>query len=63
MDFQSISQFISNVGFPICAFGAIFYLYDKTVKDLTVSINKIDATLEHILTHLKESEKEDDTNS
>lgn len=52
MDYQAIAQFISSVGFPICAFAAIFYLYDKTVKDLTVTITKIDNTLEHILSHL-----------
>lgn len=61
MDYQAIAQFISSVGFPICAFGAIFYLYDKTVKDLTVTITKIDSTLEHILQHL-EIEKDSDVN-
>lgn len=51
-------QLISTVGFPIVAFCAIFYLYDKTVKELTVTITKIDATLEHILAHLNIEEKE-----
>lgn len=57
MDYSALAQFISSVGFPICAFGAIFYLYDKTVKDLTTTITKIDNTLQHILTHLELEEQ------
>ena len=60
MDYSALAQFISSVGFPICAFGAIFYLYDKTVKELTVTITKIDATLEHILAHLEIGSEEND---
>lgn len=52
MDFQEIAQIISTVGFPIVACCAMFYLYDKTVKDLTVAIGRIDNTMEHILNHL-----------
>ena len=48
-----LSQMIATVGFPIAAFAAIFYLYDKTIKELTVTITKIDSTLEHILKHLE----------
>lgn len=54
---STLSQLISSVGFPIAAFAAIFYLYDRTIKDLTVTITKIDATLEHILSHLELEEK------
>lgn len=54
---STLSQLISSVGFPIAAFAAIFYLYDRTIKDLTVTIAKIDATLEHILSHLELEEK------
>lgn len=57
-DFTIIANFISTVGFPIAAFGAIFYLYDKTVKELTVTITKIDNTLQHILSHLEIENKE-----
>jgi len=52
------SQLIASVGFPIAAFAAIFYLYDKTIKELTVTITKIDSTLEHILAHLEITDKE-----
>lgn len=51
-------QLIGSLGFPIVAFCALFYLYDKTVKELTVTIAKIDATLEHILAHYNIEEKE-----
>lgn len=53
-----LSQFVASVGFPIAAFAAIFYLYDKTIKELTVTITKIDSTLEHILAHLEITDKE-----
>lgn len=51
-DLNMWMQLIGSVGFPIVAFCAIFYLYDKTVKELTVTITKIDTTLQHILSHL-----------
>lgn len=62
MNIADISQLISTVGFPIAAFAAIFYLYDKTVKELTTTITKIDSTLQHILAHL-EIEMKHDTQS
>lgn len=46
MDVQAITQIISSVGFPIVAAAAMFYLYDKTIKDLTLTIQKIDTTLD-----------------
>ena len=53
MDYEGIIQVISSVGFPIVACCAMFYLYDKTIKDLTVAINRIDDTMGHILSHLE----------
>lgn len=50
---QAVSTVISTVGFPIAAFVGIFYLYDKTIKELTVTISKIDNTLNHVLRHLE----------
>lgn len=47
------TQLVSNIGFPIVAFCGLFYLYDKTVKELTSTITKIDSTLQHILSHLE----------
>lgn len=47
-----VVQLISTVGFPIVACVGLFYLYDKTIKDLTNTLNKIDGTLEDIKAHL-----------
>ena len=49
----SIGQFIGSVGFPIVAASAMFYLYDRTIKELTATITKIDTTLDHIMQHLE----------
>lgn len=58
MDAQTITQIISSVGFPIVAASAMFYLYDKTVKDLTSTLAIINATLGRI--ELKLDKMEDD---
>ena len=50
---QSIGQIIGSVGFPIVAATAMFYLYDKTIKELTATITKIDATLDHLMRHIE----------
>ena len=52
MDTANIVQMIGSVGFPIVAACGMFYLYDKTIKDLTATINKIDNTLERIMGHI-----------
>ncbi|MFQ9133945.1 MAG: hypothetical protein ACLR5M_09435 [Bifidobacterium longum] len=57
---NEIVQAISTVGFPIVACGAMFYFYDRTIKDLTVTLTKIDTTLDGIakkLDHIEEFEK------
>ena len=48
MDANTIVSIIGSVGFPIVACCGLFYLYDKTIKDLTVTLTKIDATLDGI---------------
>ena len=54
-----IAQIISTVGFPIAACAGLFYLYDKTVKDLTITLAKIDATLDGIAKRLDSIEGEE----
>lgn len=46
MDVNAIMQAISTVGFPIVACGALFYLYNKTITKLTVTLEKMDRTLD-----------------
>ena len=52
MDAASAIQAISSVGFPIVACIGLFYLYDKTIKELTNAINKIDNTLQQVMNEL-----------
>jgi len=52
MDMTNVVQMIGSVGFPIVAATAMFYLYDKTIKELTATITKIDTTLDHIMSRI-----------
>lgn len=56
MDITTIMQAISSVGFPIAACIGLFYLYDKTIKDLTVTLAEVAKTLETINDRLDEKE-------
>lgn len=62
MEGEMIVQLVSTVGFPIVACVGLFYLYDKTIKDLTITLAKIDATLDGIakrLDSIEEYEKQE----
>lgn len=52
MDAAAAIQAISSVGFPIVACIGLFYLYDKTIKELTNAITKIDNTLQQVMNEL-----------
>lgn len=58
MDANTIVSIIGSVGFPIVACCGLFYLYDKTIKDLTITLTKIDATLDGIKDMLEKDEVE-----
>lgn len=58
MDANTIVSIIGSVGFPIVACCGLFYLYDKTIKDLTITLTKIDATLVGIKSMLEKDEVE-----
>ena len=58
MDANAIVQAIGSVGFPIVAAIGMFYLYDRTIKELTQTITKIDTTLQNLVNHLSQIEKE-----
>lgn len=53
MDGNVIIQLVSNVGFPIAAFCAMFYMCNTTIKENT----KVIGDLAHLIR--KEKEKED----
>lgn len=60
MDANTIVSIIGSVGFPIVACCGLFYLYDKTIKDLTVTLTKIDATLEGVAKAIEEMRSDGD---
>lgn len=60
MDVNTIVSIIGSVGFPIVACCGLFYLYDKTIKDLTVTLTKIDATLEGVAKAIEEMKSDSD---
>lgn len=59
MDAQAVISAIGSVGFPIVAAIGMFYLYDKTVKDLTAMIQKIDITLQMLVNRIGGGAKDD----
>lgn len=46
MDYNAVIQAIGSVGFPIVASIGMFYLYNKTVTELTSTLTRMDKTLE-----------------
>lgn len=53
---QEVMQAISTVGFPVVACVAMFYMYDKIIKELTSTLNKIGTTLQTVITDLNDIE-------
>ena len=58
MDVNEIIQIVGSLGFPIVAACGMFYLYDKTIRELTVTLTKIDATLTHLAAHVEEAKSD-----
>lgn len=58
MDVSVILQAIGSVGFPIVAACAMFYLYDKTIKELTNTLTRIDTTMQLILSKIGDVEND-----
>ena len=59
MDYNTIIQAIGSVGFPIVACCAMFYLYNKTVTELTQTLTRIDATIQYLTKRLEFEEEKD----
>lgn len=45
MNIQDFTTVISSVGFPIVACFGLFYLYDKTIKDIINALDNVNNTL------------------
>lgn len=56
---EEFTTLISNVGFPIAAFCAMFYMCNSTIKENTVTLASINQMLVKLYVILRENEKEE----
>lgn len=54
MDAATITQLIGSLGFPIIACCALFYLYDKTLKEFTQANIALKEALDELAAAFKE---------
>jgi hypothetical protein len=54
MEVQEMVNAIGSVGFPIVACVGLFYLYDRTIKDIVNALNNVNATLNNVNNTLDE---------
>lgn len=48
MDIQEIVTAIGSVGFPVVACVGLFYLYDRTIKDIVNALDNVNSTLNNV---------------
>ena len=48
MEVQELVNAIGSVGFPIVACCGLFYLYDKTIKDIVNALDNVNTTLTQV---------------
>lgn len=48
MDPNDVMQAISTVGFPIAACCVLFYLYDKTLREVVSTLQDVSNTLKEV---------------
>lgn len=56
MDSNEIMQAISTVGFPIAACCVLFYLYDKTLREVVSTLQDVSQTLREVADSLRRGE-------
>ena len=54
METNEIMQAVSTVGFPIAACCVLFYLYDKTLREVVATLQDVSNTLREVCNTLKE---------
>lgn len=59
MDFSQILQAVSTVGFPIVAFGLMYYMINTSLKELKENLTKNTSVIEKLLILLT-GKKEDE---
>lgn len=53
MDPNDVMQAISTVGFPIAACCVLFYLYDKTLREVVATLQDVSNTLREVADTLR----------
>ena len=59
---QEVINAIGSVGFPIVACCGLFYLYDKTIKEIVNALDNVTTTLDNVnktLGHINEELEKD----
>lgn len=56
MDPNDMMQAISTVGFPIAACCVLFYLYDKTLREVVATLQDVSNTLREVADTLRHKE-------
>lgn len=59
MDSAEVMQAISTVGFPIVACCILFYLYDKTLREVVSTLADVSHTLRDVAESIKINRIED----
>lgn len=54
MEVNDIVTLIGSLGFPIAACVGMFYLYNRTLKDFTSTLNSIASEIKELREELKE---------
>lgn len=54
MDVSTVTQLIGSLGFPIIACCALFYLYDRTLKEFTQANIALKEALDELAAAFKE---------
>lgn len=54
MDVNDIVTLIGSLGFPVVACVGMFYLYNRTLKDFTSTLNGIASEIKELREELKE---------
>lgn len=59
MEPNEIMQAISSMGFPIVACCILFYLYDKTLREVVATLQDVSNTLRDVSNTLKDKKHSD----
>lgn len=53
---QAVQSLISSVGFPVVAFGAMFWMMNTTIKELTTTISANTQAVTKLMAYLETKE-------